>query len=295
MSCAIFTFAESAGPARELAQELDVPLHLIKVRHFPDGESLVRVDPAAGTALLYCSLDNANAKMVELLLAASALGDNGAERLILVAPYLAYMRQDMAFQRGEAVSQKVIGALLAANFDGVITLDPHLHRVHDLAEAIPGIEAVSLSAAPALASALDDMDNPVLIGPDGESRQWVEAIACPRHLDILIGQKRREGDREVEITIPAIHTVAGRPVVLVDDVISSGATLIAAGRLALEAGAAGVEALASHCLATPDDLERMRLAGIARIRSTQSVAGPTAYISIATLLAGEIRGRGWLN
>src|SRR5690606_35941146 len=157
MSRAVFGFAECAEPAARLARELGLPCREVAVRRFPDGESLVRVPEAPETAILYRSLDRPNEKIVELLLAASALRDGGTSRLVLVVPYLAYMRQDIAFHPGEAVSQRVIGRLLAQHCDALITLDPHLHRVASLAEVMPGIEAVSISAAPVLAAALDGM------------------------------------------------------------------------------------------------------------------------------------------
>src|SRR5690606_8630460 len=142
----VFGFRESAEQAARLAAELDVPFGEVAVHRFPDGESLVRVDPPPATAILYRSLDDPNPKLFELLLAASALRDSGARRVLLVAPYLAYMRQDIAFQPGEAVSQRVIGKLLAAHFDAVMTVDPHLHRTRSLEAIMPGIRVASISA-----------------------------------------------------------------------------------------------------------------------------------------------------
>ena len=129
MSVALFSFAECAAQGERLAEACGIAVHPVEVRRFPDGESLVRVCGQARTALVLRSLDDPNAKLVELLLTAASLRDGGADRVILIAPYLAYMRQDMAFHPGEAVSQQVIGRLLAATFDGVATVDPHLHRV----------------------------------------------------------------------------------------------------------------------------------------------------------------------
>ncbi len=278
-----------------LAKELAIPLSAVHVHHFPDGESLVRVDQPVQTAILYRSLDDPNGKLVELLLAASALRDNGASRIILVAPYLAYMRQDMAFEPGQAVSQRVIGKLLAAHFDALLTVDPHLHRTSSLAEIMPGIEAISISAAPVLAAALQGAENPVLVGPDIESRKWVEAIAAPLGFDVLVGSKRRRGDRDVDIVIEDVARVAGRKAVLIDDVISSGATLGQAAHVLLEAGASSVEALATHCLASDADIAAMRNCGIERVRSCDSVDGPTALLPIAGLLAQTIRAKNWLS
>jgi ribose-phosphate pyrophosphokinase len=295
VSCAVFGFPECEAPAGRLARELGVPYRDVAVRQFPDGESLVGVPKPPETAILYRSLDHPNGKIVELLLAASALRDNGVRTIVLAVPYLAYMRQDAAFHAGEAVSQRVVGKLLAQCCDALLTVDAHLHRIRDLAAIMPGIEAVNVSAAPALSAALDTRDNPLLVGPDGESRQWVEALARPHGLEFLLGRKQRLGDREVSLAVDGIERVAGRSVVLVDDLVSSGETLKATARLMHEAGAARVEALVTHCLADARDLVDMDRAGISSLRATDTVCGPTGSIHVAALLAQQIVQRGWLK
>lgn len=296
MSAALFAFAECAGPAGQLAAACGIALHRVEVRHFPDGESLVRVPAAAQTALLYRSLDDPNAKLVELLLSAAALRDGGARKVILIAPYLAYMRQDMAFHEGEAVSQRVIGPLLASHFDGVATVDPHLHRIASLTEVMPDIPALAISAAPALVEAIGSGIDPrtVLVGPDSESRPWVESLARPLGLDVLVGEKVRHGDRDVTLAIPGIAAVSGRPAILVDDVVSSGMTLLACARLLRAAGATAIEALATHALSSPDDLAQLAQ-GITRLRACDSTASPAGVIPLAGVLADAIRAQGWLD
>jgi ribose-phosphate pyrophosphokinase len=292
VSCGVFAFSARAA-AERLAQALGVPCRTVTVHRFPDGESLVRVEPSPETAFLYRSLDHPNDKLVELLLAVSALRANGAAKVVLIAPYLAYMRQDIAFHDGEAISQRVVGKLLADHFDGLLTLDPHLHRTRSLAAIMPRMEAASISAAPLLAAALDGSDDPLLVGPDGEARQWVERIARPLDLEFVVGRKLRTGDREVALAIPDAERARGRRVILVDDLISSGATLKVAARLLLDAGALRVEALATHCLAGEADLAELRRAGISHILATDSVASSVGQLAIADLLAEEIRRREW--
>jgi ribose-phosphate pyrophosphokinase len=293
MTCAVFGFPEAAEASLRLARSLGVAHSMVEVHSFPDGESLVRVDPSPVTALLYRSLDHPNAKLVEVLLAASALRDNGAARVILIVPYLAYMRQDAAFRAGEAVSQRVIGKLLAGSFDALLTLDPHLHRTRSLSTIMPDIEAVALSAAPALGAAIDGSEDPLLVGPDGEARQWVERIADRKGLEFVLGRKLRVGDREVRLGISDAERARGRKAIVVDDLISTGATLKVAARLLQQAGASTVEVLATHCLASEDDLEALRAAGVGRIRATDSISGAVGILPIAAVLADEIRRRGW--
>ena len=300
MSMAVFAFAENEAQASALAHELAAPLHLIGCRSFPDGESLVCVPADAArvaTAILFRSLNDPNAKLIEILLAAAALRDNGARRIMLVAPYFAYMRQDIAFHPGEAVSQRVIGRLIADHFDGLITIDPHLHRIATLGEVIPGIAATAVPAAPALAEVLQrDLDpDSILIGPDCESLPWVKKIAELLGTEMMIAEKHRSGDREVRLVLPQIERVRGRPAIIVDDLVSSGSTLIACAAQLRAAGAARVEAVATHCLAGAADLARLRDAGIERLRATDSVPGPAATIPLAAVLGDAVRALGWID
>ncbi|GFM31384.1 ribose-phosphate diphosphokinase [Novosphingobium sp. PY1] len=295
MNALVLGFAHSLSSAQALAAQLGLPCDKVGVHRFPDLESLVQVPRSAPTVVLHRSLNDPNAKLIELILAASAARDGGARRVVLVAPYLAYMRQDMAFKPGEAVSQRVIGQLIAAHFDGIVTVDPHLHRVATLAQAVPGIPAIALSAAPVLASAIEAGQDPVIVGPDSESRQWIESIARPLGLDMLLGSKERFGDRKVALSIAGIEKAKGRSAILVDDVISSGETLIAAAGALRKAGAQRIEALATHCLASSEDLARMTASGIARIVSTDSIPGPTCGPTLAPLLADALKSSGLLQ
>jgi ribose-phosphate pyrophosphokinase len=289
----VYGFPESEGPARRLAQALSLPCRVAVIHRFPDGERLVRLAHVFDHAILYRSLNDPalkdpDDKLVELLFAASALRDHGTRRLTLVAPYLSYMRQDIAFHAGEAVSQKVMGRLLGDAFDRVFTVDPHLHRTRTLAQVLPGAEAQALSAAPALARLLGDDPPPpdaLLVGPDTESRALVSGVAEPLGLDWAVGDKLRRGDRAVTIRLPEALRLHGRPVILVDDAVSTGATLMECARLVLTAGAGSVEAVVVHALFPPGREGAFRKAGISRLRSTDSLAHPSNAVPLAPLFA----------
>jgi ribose-phosphate pyrophosphokinase len=285
---AIHAFPGFEAEAEKLAAATGLPLYLVDIHTFPDGESRVTVQPGKGTAILFAGLDHPDSRLVPLILAASALRDSGADRIVLACPYLCYMRQDMAFTRGEAVSQRVIGGLLARYFDRVVTVDPHLHRISALSDVMPGIEADTLSAAaligdiiaadPALAGA-------ALIGPDSESRQWVSVAAERAGCAFLVAAKVRHGDRDVQVSLPHAEEAKGRPAVIVDDLISSGTTICRAAEILTEAGATRVEAIAVHVLASQPALDAMKVAGVARVRSSSSIAHPTNAFSLTPLFA----------
>lgn len=286
----VHAFSDQEEPARRLADALGSDFRRIKLRRFPDGESLVRISPETGAAVIYCSLDHPNDRLVDLLLASSALRDSGVRSVVLVAPYLCYMRQDVAFQPGEAVSQKVIARLLSDAFDGLVTVDPHLHRTHDM-NSIFSIPVTQLSAAPLLGRAIiakRARKDVVLVGPDLESRQWVETAARASDLDVLVGRKLRRGDRDVAIEIAGLDRVRARTAILVDDVVSSGSTACAATRQLLDAGADRVELFATHMLSSEADTAALYAAGVSRIVSTDSVPHATNVIHLAPLLADAL-------
>jgi ribose-phosphate pyrophosphokinase len=296
MMTTLHGFPDAAAPARRLARALGIGFRLIGHHHFPDGESQVRVGKTGSHAILFQPLHQPNARLVDALLAGAALRDGGANRVTLVAPYLGYMRQDRAFRFGEAVSQRVVGELIAGAFDGLVTVDPHLHRTPSLASVTPGITALAVSAAPAIAAHLQGRlpSRTVLVGPDAESRPWVEAVATPLGLDWLVAAKRRRGDRSVAMTLPAGTRLNGRPALIVDDLLSSGGTVLACAQALRDAGARRVGVVATHYLASADDLARLRAAGIAPIMACNTVPGPAARIPVASVLAAAIRKAGLL-
>lgn len=286
----ILGFHDYRQPAQALADTLQVDYRDVHIHSFPDGESKITLPPELPPVVAFVrTLDHPNPKVLELLIAAEAARLNGARKVLLIAPYLCYMRQDIAFNPGEAVSQKIVGALLADHFDAVITVDPHLHRIRELREAIPKGEAVALSAAPLMGDTLLKYpDRPLLVGPDEESEQWVKHVAAPAGLDYVIARKVRHGDRHVEITLPAF-AYEGRHALLVDDVISSGHTLKHCAEQLLARGCKSVSAMCTHPLLAPGAAEALNEAGIANLISTDAIVHTSNRISLAPLLATAVR------
>jgi ribose-phosphate pyrophosphokinase len=290
---AIQSLPSGVADARRLADRLGTALQEITVHRFPDGEIRVTVGRAASTTIIYASLDEPNDKLIAILFAAEALRRAGAKRLVLLAPYLCYMRQDTAFSEGEAISQKAVGRLIAGIVDRVITVDAHLHRTTDIRAVFPGIEAENLSAMPAIAHALrlTGVDPATIVaGPDAESRRWVSDLAGQLGLAHMVAQKARRGDRSVEISFAGAASVAGRPVLLVDDIVSSGGTLMTCAKALTAAGATAIDAVITHALFPPDMASAFADAGIRSIRSTSSVPHPTNAIPLDDVFAAALRG-----
>ena len=289
---AIHSLPCSLNDAARIASRLGIPMRAIALHRFPDEELRVTVGPAAPTCIIYATLDRPNEKLLAIMFAAEALRRNGAGRLVLLAPYMCYMRQDTAFLEGEGISQKVIGSLLAGTVDRIITVDAHLHRITNIREAFPGIEADNLSAMPAIAESLraGGLDpRTIVVGPDAESRPWVNDLAERLGLTWAVAQKVRFSDRSVEVGFADPGLFAGHPVLLVDDIASTGGTLIACAKALATAGAEAVDVIIIHALFTTELVAEFIGAGIRSVRSTNSVPHPTNAIILDDTYVAALR------
>ena len=289
---ALHALPDGADDARRLAVQLGVPYQDIALHRFPDGEIRVTTGETASTTIIHAALNQPNDKLIALLFAAEALRRNGAKRLVLLAPYLCYMRQDIAFHAGEAISQRAIGQLLARTVDRVITVDSHLHRTPDIATVFPGIEADNLSAIPAFVAALraGGIDpSTLVVGPDTESQGWVRALAEPLGLGFAVARKTRHGDRAVTIDFADAPSLVGRPVLLLDDIVSSGGTLITCARALMATGARSIDVLITHALYPPEMAAEFAAAGIRSVRSSFSVPHPTNAIRLDDIYAKALQ------
>ncbi|HWA23706.1 MAG TPA: ribose-phosphate pyrophosphokinase [Caulobacterales bacterium] len=271
-----------------LAARVGAEMGALETRRFPDEESYVRVlsDVAGKDVDVLATLARPDPQFLSLVFAAATARERGARSVRLIAPYLAYMRQDKSFHEGEAVSSTHFARLLSQHFDALVTIDPHLHRRHSLAE-IFSIPTRVEHAAPLLARWIKEhVSDALVIGPDGESEQWVSAVAHDAGAPHVVLEKRRLGDRQVEIFVPDLSAWRGRRPVLVDDIVSSGRTMIEAARQLPAQGLKRPICLVVHALfadASYDELRRLSDGVV----STDTVFHQSNVISVVDLLAGD--------
>jgi ribose-phosphate pyrophosphokinase len=285
----IFALPGNEAMAERLASLLDGESGMIETRRFPDGETYLRLaTPVAGKkVILVSTLAHPDDKFLPLLFAAGAARDLGAASVGLIAPYLAYMRQDRRFHPGEAITSRTTAGLLSRAFDWLVTIDPHLHRYHAL-EELYTIPAKALHAAPLLSAWVrEHVANPVLIGPDAESEQWVSAVAREAQASFTILEKTRRGDRDVALTVRHMEQLEGRTPVLVDDIISSGKTMLEAVRHVREYSAAQPICLAVHGIFAEGADTALERAG-ARVVTTNTIPHSSNAIDVTHLLAGAV-------
>lgn len=286
----LLPFPEDRALAAELATHLDARIGRLHWRHFPDGESLVTIDEdlAGREVIVLASLRDPDRKALPLLFAARTAREFGAHRVGLVAPYLAYMRQDTRFHPGEAVSARWFAAFIDGSFDWLVTVDPHLHRNPSL-DVLFRTPATCVSAATAVADWIrSQVERPLLLGPDSESEQWVARIAALADAPFQVLSKVRRGDRDVEISRPSADVMGGHTPVLVDDIVSSGHTLIQTLHQLRALGLPPALCVAIHAVFADGALEGLRSAGPGAIVTTNTIAHSTNTISVAQPIAEAV-------
>lgn len=261
----------------------------LEFRRFPDGERYLRIDadPKGRPVDIVCA--NADEHFLTLAFVADALRDLGASEVTLVAPYLGYMRQDARFSPGEAVTSRTFARLVSCIVDRLITVDPHLHRFSHLDELYE-IPCVALRAAPLISEWIArEVANPLIIGPDAESEQWAAEIASRCGVPYALLSKTRRGDRDVQIAMPDLGLHAGRQPVLIDDIASSGRTLIAASAALRKQGFPAPVCVVVHAIFGADAFDKASAEAL-RIVSTDTVAHASNTISIVSLIAQALVG-----
>ncbi len=296
MAVVILPFHDETGLADVLASALGAARGELELRSFPDGESYLRIatEVRAADVVIAGSLDRPDSKMLALYLVASTARDLGARRVFLATPYLPYMRQDARFRHGESLSAVHVARLLSTFLDGLVTLDPHLHRIARLDDVF-SIPALAASAGEAIAAWIrQNVPDPVVIGPDVESEQWVSRIASIAACPFAVLSKTRRGDREVEIRIERQDVDPARTPVLVDDIISTARTMVMAVGALRASGTKAPFCVGVHALFGGDAHGDLLRAGAAAVVTCNTVAHtsngidirPEMAIAVARLLAG---------
>lgn len=254
------------------------------LKEFPDKETYLRLQssPKGRHIIINASLFHPNIKIVNLIFLADTLRHQGGEQIGLLTPYLPYMRQDKVFQTGEALTSAIFAKLLSNHFDYLVTIDPHLHRYASLNE-IYSIPTKVIHAAPLLSTWIqENVSNPFIIGPDQESAQWVKAVAGNHPFIVL--NKIRHPEGHVDISWPKDVDIKNKTPILVDDIISSGGTMIQALHYLKQLGTNPPLCLAIHPLFAGNAYRDILKAGAEKVITCNTLPHPTNQIDVAPLL-----------
>jgi len=277
-----------------IARKVGLNASEAEIKRFPDGEKYLRVDDdvTGQDVVIVQSIDHTSDDLLfEYFLLCDTIRGLGARRIIGVLPYFAYARQDSQFNPGEAVSFRTVAKLIEdVGTSELFSVDMHRHRIGRASDVF-NIPVHNLAAAPLLAEYVRSntpLERPVVIGPDEESEQWAQAAAKVIGADHDVLQKKRLTAEKVQILTMRSLPVRGRDVLLIDDIISTGDTIVSASKMLKEQGARRVIIACTHPILAHDALARIYATGAEIVVGTDTVPSPISHVSVAPLIAGAL-------
>lgn len=271
--------------AKDLSVELKCQLIQAATTRFPDGECYTRIDiEKLDDDVVIVQNTYPDNNFVEMLLIQDVVKSLGAKSITLVIPYFGYARQDRLFKPGEPESAKVVSKILSMNCDKVITIDIHKETVLNHFDC-PGKD---LKAASAIAEYFKDKGIDIVISPDIGAAGRAEDVAKHMGVDHDHLEKTRLSGTEVVIK-PAKANVKGKNVLIVDDIIATGSTIVTATAQLKKAGAKTVTVACTHGVFTNNAIERLTCSSIDGVLSCNTLENQVSHISVAKLIAKEIK------
>jgi ribose-phosphate pyrophosphokinase len=305
MSIVLVSTPSSLPFAERLAGLLAVPVSPVDRRHFPDGESYLRFDLAdrlglLGKDVVIVGATESEASLQEVHRLGSAAAKSGARSLTLVIPYFGYSTMERAVRPGEVVTAKTVARQLSAipqasQGNRVLLMDLHSAGIVHYFEG--DIAPLELYAEPKLVEAIGRLNLPnlCLASTDMGRAKWVESFANKLHAPVALIHKKRLSGSETKVSA-VVGDVAGKDVVIYDDMIRTGGSLVGAAEAYTKAGAAVVHAVTTHLVLPEGTAERLERSPLARVIGTDThpnhrlVEGRPRFevISVADLFAAVV-------
>ncbi|TGM10221.1 ribose-phosphate pyrophosphokinase [Leptospira barantonii] len=286
----LFYFPENFSLTKTVSELSGIPVGKSEFGKFPDGESKLRIDEDLKDSEVYllCSLDRPDSKIIPLIFFCETAKSLGAKKIHLISPYLCYMRQDKSFHPGEGVSARYFASLISRYVDSIVTIDPHLHRIKRLEEVF-SIPSRVLHATALFAEYIQkNVRNPVLIGPDDESSQWVREVAEISKSPYTVLEKNRKGDWDVEVSAPKIEAYLDHTPVLIDDIVSTGRTLIQTISHLKKLKMSDPICLCVHGIFSENSFQELSQSGVQTILTTNTVLHSSNGIDVGELIAKNL-------
>lgn len=278
----------STALAERVSRELgNAPFAIPFVKRFPDNELYLRVGGRlSGEDVVIVQSTRTDQDFLELLLLEDAVREASARRLIVVVPYFGYARQDRQFFPGEPVSARTMTRHIELEADAVVTVDLHststLHEFHK-----PAFEA---SGIPAIARLLRERPTDLLVSPDKGGVERAKRMAHLLDRPWMALEKKRIDSDHVELALPETVPLdlEGKHIVILDDVISTGGTIVEAARLLKRQKVGAIAAACTHGLFLRDAFERIK-AVTDDLFSTDTLLNPAEKASVAPDIAQILR------
>ncbi|HLC61592.1 MAG TPA: ribose-phosphate diphosphokinase [Candidatus Nanoarchaeia archaeon] len=274
-----------------IARKLNANHSRLIVNKFPDDEILIKFSSGLknqDVAIVQSFYRNISDCLIEVILASATAKELGAKKIILIAPYFPYLRQDKRFHAGESLSQGIIAGLIDKYFYEVLVIDPHLHRKNSLNQIFK-IKSTRLTANDLIADYIrKNIKNPILIGPDSESYKWARNVAEKIGAESRILTKTRYSSYYVKVKLNKKIDLRDRNVVIVDDIVSTGHTIIEASKLLRKLGAKNIYCICVHGIFIEDALKKLKKNKI-NVISTNTIPNKASKIDVSGIIVGSLK------
>lgn len=280
------------GLAMDIAQELNADFIGVATSRFPDGELHIQIDdPDIPRRVYYVQTMTPlpNERLTELLLTCDLLSELGCREIVAVIPYLGYTRQDYRKVPGEAISVGTLFRLLeGVSVREIVSVDIHLHRLSvDALKEMTDIEIKEVSAIPLLAKKCP-VEEPLVVAPDTEAMRWAKSAAETLKTEYAAMEKSRITPSKVKVSFGKLD-ISGRNVLIVDDIVSTGGTMIETAKLLKSKGAGKVCTAFTHAVfSSVDCIANMFNAGITSLISTNTIQNEFSVVNVAESLASAL-------
>lgn len=281
--------------AKNIAKGIGATYSKTQVSSFPDGDLYIKfgTEVKGKKVIIVESFQpNSYKAMMDIIFAAQGAKQQGAKKVVICAPYLAFMRQDKMFNPGECVSAPIMAKLLNENVDKLLTVDPHLHRIRKMKEVFT-IPAKNLTANSVIGEFVakrykTSKKNLMIMGPDWESYQWADEIAKIVGVKDTVLHKDRHSARNVDVKLVEEVDLKNKVIVIVDDIISTGNTMIKACIKSKKLGARKVIAVGVHGLFVENGLKKMEK-HFDEIFSVNTINHETNKIDVSPVFITELK------
>jgi len=277
--------------ANKLSKKLKANLVKTEIRVFPDGESKITLKGkiSKGKIIVVHSIfPPVDSNLFQALSLISKAKEYSSE-VVIVIPYLGYARQDREFLPGEIVSMKVLGQLFrGVGASKVIVVDIHSKIGLNLFR----IKSENVTAIPDLVGYFKKLDlkNPLVISPDQGGKQRAKEFADEYKSEFLALKKQRDRKTgKVQIKNENLDEVHGRDLIIVDDMISTGGSIIKATEFLKKQKCKRVFVACTHALLINNAEKKIRKAGVSKIISTNTIPGKTSIVDVSNTIAKAIK------
>lgn len=279
----MFIASETGDFGHGLVEAAACDVGVLILHEYPDGEQCPRFATSVdGRDVIFVwALDRPDCRMLSLYLVARVARELGARSVGFVIPYLPYIRRDVHAHAGEGETSRHVAQLLSGCCNWIITVDPPLKRFQNLAD-IYTVPVRTVHSAPSIAGWINaNVSQPVIFGAGLESEPWIAEIAAAADCPYLALPNSRSEDREINVSIPDAPFWVGMTPVLVDGVVSTARTMIAAVVQIEIAGMAPPVCIAVHPLFAGDGYAALQSSRVERIVSCNTIVHSSNRINLA--------------